>query len=104
MIEGDAGYGGVGPNFLPWLCAVALGMCGIWLMGEAWTGGFRHAAEPGGSARADLGPFVWVSAGLLLNAGLIEHLGFVTCWLCRGCAERKDSSMCSVLACWSRMC
>ena len=58
MIEGDAGYGGVGPNFLPWLCAVALGMCGIWLMGEAWTGGFRHAAEPGGSARADLGPFV----------------------------------------------
>jgi len=83
MIEGDAGYGGVGPNFLPWLCAVALGMCGIWLMGEAWTGGFRHAAEPGGSARADLGPFVWVSAGLLLNAGLIEHLGFIlSCALC----------------------
>ncbi len=83
MIEGDAGYGGVGPNFLPWMCAVVLGLCGVWLIGEAWTGGFRHAAEPGGSARADLGPFVWVSAGLLLNAGLIEHLGFIlSCTLC----------------------
>ena len=52
-------------------------------MWEALTGGYRKAGEPGGSAKADVGPFVWVSAGLLLNAGLIEHLGFIiSCTLC----------------------
>ncbi|MEF9949503.1 MAG: tripartite tricarboxylate transporter TctB family protein, partial [Comamonas sp.] len=35
------------------------------------------------SAKADIGAFVWVSAGMLLNAGLIEHLGFIlSCALC----------------------
>ena len=28
QIPGDAGYGGVGPNFLPWLCAAVLALCG----------------------------------------------------------------------------
>lgn len=83
QITGDAGYGGVGPSFLPWLCAVVLAVCGAWLVWEAMTGGYRKAGEPGGSAKADVGPFVWVSAGLLLNAGLIEHLGFIiSCTLC----------------------
>jgi putative tricarboxylic transport membrane protein len=83
QITGDAGYGGVGPSFLPWLCAVVLALCGVWLVWEATTGGYRKAGEPGGSAKADVGPFVWVSAGLLLNAGLIEHLGFIiSCTLC----------------------
>lgn len=82
-IPGDAGYGGVGPSFFPWLCAIVLAVCGAWLVWEALTGGYRHAAPPSGSQRADVGPFVWVSAGLLLNAGLIEHLGFiVSCTLC----------------------
>lgn len=82
-IPGSAGYGGVGPSFFPWLCAVVLAVCGVWLVWEACTGGYRHATAPSGSARADIGPFVWVSAGLLLNAGLIEHLGFiVSCTLC----------------------
>ena len=83
QIAGDAGYGGVGPSFLPWLCAAVLALCGVWLVWEALTGGYRKAGEPGGSAKADVGPFVWVSAGLLLNAGLIEHLGFIiSCTLC----------------------
>lgn len=83
MIPGDAGYSGVGANFVPWLCAAALALCGVWLIGEALTGGYRKAAEPGGSAQADVGACVWVSAGLLLNAGLIEHIGFVVaCTLC----------------------
>lgn len=83
QIPGDAGYGGVGASFLPWVCAVVLAICGVWLIGEAMTGGYRKAAEPGGSDKADIGPFVWVSAGLLLNAGAIEHLGFiVSCTLC----------------------
>lgn len=83
QIPGDAGYGGVGPNFLPWVCAAVLGVCGAWLVWEALTGGYRQAGEPGGAAKADLGPFVWVSAGLLLNALLITHLGFIlSCTLC----------------------
>ena len=83
QIPGDAGYGGVGPNFLPWICAAVLGVCGVWLVWEALTGGYRQAAEPGGAAKADLGAFVWVSAGLLLNALLITHLGFIfSCTLC----------------------
>ncbi len=82
-IPGDAGYGGVGPNFLPWLCAVVLAVCGIWLVWEARTGGFRGAADPGGHPRADMGPLIWVSAGLLLNAALIGTVGFIlSCTLC----------------------
>lgn len=82
-IQGDAGYGGVGPAFVPWLCAVVLALCGVWLIWEARTGGYRHASDPGGGARMDVGPFIWVSAGMLLNAGLIEHLGFIlSCALC----------------------
>lgn len=37
-IPGDAGYGGVGPNFLPWVCAAVLGLCGVLLIREALTG------------------------------------------------------------------
>ena len=83
QISGNAGYGGVGPNFLPWLCAAVLGVCGAWLIWEARTGGFREAADPGGLPRADIGPLVWVSSGLLLNAALIGTVGFIlSCTLC----------------------
>lgn len=83
MIPSDAGYSGVGANFVPWLCAAVLAICGAWLIWEAMTGGYRKTGEPGGSAQADVGAFVWVSAGLLLNAGLIEHIGFIlSCSLC----------------------
>ena len=83
QIPGDAGYGGVGPNFLPWVCAAVLGLCGALLIWEAQTGGFRHAADPGGGAKADIGAFVWVSAGLLINAALISTLGFIfSCTIC----------------------
>jgi putative tricarboxylic transport membrane protein len=30
-IPSQAGYSGVGPDFLPWLSASVLGLCGIWL-------------------------------------------------------------------------
>lgn len=82
-IPNDAGYGGVGASFVPWLCAAVLAVCGSWLVWEALTGGYRNAAPASGSPRADVGPFVWVSAGLLLNAALIEHAGFIlSCTLC----------------------
>ena len=82
-IPGDSGYGGVGPNFLPWACAVVLALCGGLLIWEALTGGYRQAGDPGGSKHAHLVPFAWVSAGLLLNAALITHIGFIFgCTMC----------------------
>lgn len=83
QIPSDSGYGGVGPNFLAWLCAAVLGLCGAMLIWESRTGGFRFAGDPGGQPKADVLAFVWVSAGLLLNAALIATLGFVfSCALC----------------------
>jgi putative tricarboxylic transport membrane protein len=82
-IPSDAGYGGVGPNFLPWLVAVVLSICGVLIVREALTGGFRDREEPSGGERAWLPGVVWVSAGLLANAALITTIGFIlSCTLC----------------------
>ncbi len=82
-IPSAAGYGGIGPNFLPWLVAVVLGICGVMIMREARTGGFRNMEEPSGSERAFWPAFAWVSAGLLANAALITTIGFIlSCTLC----------------------
>ncbi|MDB5856453.1 MAG: tctB [Ramlibacter sp.] len=82
-IPGEAGYGGVGPNFLPWLVAVVLLVCGVMIVRESLTGGFRELDEPSGSAQAWWPGLVWVSAGLLLNAALITTIGFIlSCTLC----------------------
>ena len=40
-IPSNAGYGGVGPNFLPWLVAGVLALCGAVLVWEALSGGFQ---------------------------------------------------------------
>jgi putative tricarboxylic transport membrane protein len=82
-ISSEAGYGGVGPNFLPWLVSVVLVLCGAWILWEARTGGFRELDAPTGAEHAYWPGFVWVSAGLLLNAALIT-----TCSRCRACAAR----------------
>ncbi|NML45153.1 tripartite tricarboxylate transporter TctB family protein [Ramlibacter sp. G-1-2-2] len=82
-IPGEAGYGGVGPNFLPWLVAVVLLVCGVLIVREALTGGFREMGEPSGAERAWWPGLVWVSAGLLANAALITTIGFIlSCTLC----------------------
>jgi len=83
QIPSAAGYGGVGPNFLPWLVAAALTLCGGLIVREAHTGGYRNLEEPSGASRADWQAFVWVSAGLLANAALITTIGFIlSCTLC----------------------
>ena len=76
-IPSEAGYGGVGANFLPWVVALALVVCGAVLLREALTGGYRAMEEAPGDGQPDWRGFAWVSAGLLLNAALIEHLGFI---------------------------
>jgi putative tricarboxylic transport membrane protein len=82
-IPSAAGYGGVGPNFLPWVVSVALAVCGVLLIREARTGGFRELDEPSGAARGYWPGFAWVSAGLLANAALITSIGFIlSCTLC----------------------
>jgi putative tricarboxylic transport membrane protein len=82
-ISSEAGYAGVGPNFLPWVVAGALALCGGFLVYEALTGGWRHLEEPSGAAQGDWVAFAWVSAGVLQVATLITVLGFVlSCTLC----------------------
>lgn len=82
-ISTEAGYGGVGPNFLPWVVSGALLICGVLAVVQALTGGFRHLEEASGADRGDWPGFAWVSAGLLLNAALITTLGFIlSCALC----------------------
>ena len=82
-ISSDAGYAGVGPNFLPWMVAAAMAVCGVWLLWEARSGGFRHMEAPTGAPRGDFVALAWVSAGILANAALITTIGFVlSCALC----------------------
>ncbi|MCU0763604.1 MAG: tripartite tricarboxylate transporter TctB family protein [Hydrogenophaga sp.] len=88
-IPADAGYAGVGPNFLPWVISVALAICGGMLLREALTGGYRNMPEPSGAARGDWRALAWVSAGILLNASLITTIGFIlSCSLCYALAVR----------------
>ncbi len=82
-IPGEAGYGGVGPNFLPWVVAGVLTLCGVLIVREARTGGFREMEEGGDGQAAWWPGLVWVSAGLLSNAALITTIGFIlSCGLC----------------------
>lgn len=103
-IPSDSGYAGVGPNFLPWLVALALLVCGAFLVYEARTGGFRamqeevevattmrteadaqaqQQVESTGQESACFSGFCWMSAGMLLNATLITTMGFIlSCTLC----------------------
>ncbi|MDT7835417.1 tripartite tricarboxylate transporter TctB family protein [Aquabacterium sp. OR-4] len=98
QIGGDAGYGGVGPAFLAWAVSALLGGCGLLLLREALSGGFRgmpvddeadDAADTAAPAPAYWPGFAWVSAGLLLNALLITRIGFIlSCALCFALAVR----------------
>ncbi|MCX7241948.1 MAG: tripartite tricarboxylate transporter TctB family protein [Burkholderiales bacterium] len=88
-ISSEAGYGGVGPNFLPWVVAGALLLCGGFLLYEAQSGGFRDMEEPVGDEKPYWSGFVWMSTGLLLNAALITTIGFIfSCTLCFVMAAR----------------
>ena len=88
-ISSDAGYAGVGPNFLPWVVSGALAICGGLLTFEALTGGYRQMEIPSGAPQGDWRALAWVSAGVLLNATLITTIGFIlSCALCFTLAVR----------------
>lgn len=82
-IPSEAGYGGVGPNFLPWVVSLALAVCGAFIVREARSGGFRELDEPTDAPQPYWAGFVWMSAGLLANAALVTTIGFIFgCTLC----------------------
>jgi putative tricarboxylic transport membrane protein len=92
-IRSDAGYGGVGPNFLPWVVGLALLACGAFLVWEALSGGFRLMEAPSGAEVGHWPGFVWVSVGILCTAALITRIGFVlACGLCFMLAVRGFKS------------
>ena len=88
-IPSAAGYAGVGPNFLPWVVAIGLLLCGGLLAWEAISGGFRQMDDLDGAEQGHWPGFVWVSAGILANAALITTIGFIlSCSLCFALAVR----------------
>lgn len=89
QIPSDAGYAGVGPNFIPWLMAGLMALCGTLLVVQALRGGWKDVEPPSGAERADWPALLWVSAGVIANAMLITTIGFVlSCTLCYALAVR----------------
>jgi putative tricarboxylic transport membrane protein len=76
-ISSEAGYAGVGPNFLPWVVAIVLCICGVLLLLQSLRDGFHGREAPEGSENGDWLSFAWISAALLLNALLITRIGFI---------------------------
>ncbi|AKJ28625.1 tripartite tricarboxylate transporter TctB family protein [Caldimonas brevitalea] len=76
-LNDEAGYAGVGAAFMPRVVAAALVLCGLWLVYEAASGGFRQIENHDETARPDWRSLAWLSGGLLLNAALISRAGFV---------------------------
>ena len=89
----EAGYSGVGPNFLPWVVALVLMLCGAGLLLQSLRGGFRDMDAPSGADSGHWIGFAWVSVGLLANAALITSIGFIlSCTLCFVLAVRGFKS------------
>jgi putative tricarboxylic transport membrane protein len=88
-IPSDAGYGGVGPDFLPKVVGGVLLLCGVLLVWHAFSGGYRVMDEPSGAERGYWPGFLWMTAALLANAALINTVGFVlSCTVCYALAVR----------------
>lgn len=74
-LPSEGGYAGIGPNFVPALVSGGLVVLGAWLLYEALSGGWRHAADHPERFRPR--PFLWISAGLFAHMALIAAAGFV---------------------------
>jgi putative tricarboxylic transport membrane protein len=76
-IRGGVGYAGIGPGFLAWTMAGALGVCGIVLVAHSFSGGWRSLEPGSGAPRGDWVAIAWVSAGILIDATLMTRAGFI---------------------------
>lgn len=75
-IDGDAGYSGLSPRFLPTLVSVGLGLCGAALLWSALQS--KHLTEAADTPRFEgLRPLGWLLGGLALHLVLITWIGFV---------------------------
>jgi putative tricarboxylic transport membrane protein len=70
------GYAKVGPRLFPGLIAAGLFVCGVLLLREALTGGFRKLPEVT-RPPIDWPAFGWVSAGVLAHMLVIGWAGFI---------------------------
>ncbi len=78
----DASYSGIGPAFYPGAVAGLLALCGLALIREAMTGGYRNLAPPSPALPGAWRGFALVSGAVLASAFLITRAGFpVTCAL-----------------------
>ena len=58
-------------------------LCGVLLVREALTGGYRDMEQPSGAATRPLGRLRLGLGGVLVNAALITTIGFIlSCALC----------------------
>src|SRR5688572_2918245 len=62
------GYSGIGPNAIPIAVASGLALLGVWLLIEAFTGGWRARTSDDAIERGEhafhASAFAWVTAGL----------------------------------------
>src|SRR5512132_2601784 len=74
----SGGYAQVGPGVVPRIVGACLLILGVFLMREAFAGGFRGVDEEE-EARIPIhwASFGWVTAGILGYGLLIEHAGFI---------------------------
>lgn len=77
----EGGYAGIGPNFMPGVVAAGLIACGLWLLFEVYSGGWRARPPDDPTERGEHGfhapGFLWVTAGLGAHMVLIGLAGFV---------------------------
>lgn len=80
-LSGEGGYANIGPNFMPAVVACGLVACGLWLLYEVFTGGWRERPSDDPAARGDHAfhapGFAWITAGLGAHMALIGTAGFV---------------------------
>jgi putative tricarboxylic transport membrane protein len=70
-------YARIGPKLFPWIAATGLGALGLALIVVGLRGGWSHTLEDRPRDPFNPASFGLVLAGLLANAALIDHLGFV---------------------------
>lgn len=81
MLPGEGGYAKIGPNFMPAVVAFGLVACGVWLLYEVASGGWRGRPSDDPAERGDhafhAAGFLWITAALFAHMLLIGSAGFV---------------------------
>ena len=73
----DKGYSILGPHVFAWAVTVLVAGLGLGLLWQTSRGGFANAPTAPSLNPNGLKSLLWIAAGLLLNAALINLVGFV---------------------------